>query len=190
MKAQITKINALLTEQVEKIGEGAYSKVYRSLINPSKVYIVAPNGDNAKEALVNCGNNAHLPKLTRVGIIVIKEIEQVIYSTEYSTEPTGNAKEIATQLNTLWCNFKRANLSIITVDTSNRAALVETFINSLASHNIAESVIDALTILVTELKAFGNHLWLDFPMRNFAMNCDGTLILRDIASYIDFNAKW
>lgn len=195
MKTFISKIKALTGDTAVFIGEGAYSKAYRSTTDDSIVYIVSEYGDNAKEALMLASRDTesyvHLPKMNSVGSFEYKNADYVIWKTEYSAEPINDAKKLALTLTTLWQNFKRANMQYIEKDTSNRPSLVANFIAELSANElIPATIIESLERLIMWLANFDTGFWLDMKLANFGMSANGTLLLRDVAFFINLDKKF
>lgn len=171
-------MNMINGNKVERIGNtSAFSKVYRAVDNTNIVYILTK--DTAKEMLIGL-NNPHIPTMVKIA--------EDTYQTEYSRSiqlTDVNARMIVMNLSNNWNALRSKNENKRKQDRLVRKDLVKVFIDSLQVNKLySADLISALHELYSAACNTGFNFSLDFPVENFGISNDGTLLLRDVICFI------
>lgn len=179
----LNTLESITGHPLKKIGEGAYSKVYRALDNTALVYILSPSDDYVKEILTHI-ESPHIPVMRRVDDLTYNYKEYTIWETQYSESPMKKHGRSFEQMRILQREWEKTHPRFFRLDRYNWHAVVANFIDDLRSNDaIEESVIDALDKIYTWSTAYGSNFKFEFPKCNLGVTEDGTLLLRDIVFF-------
>lgn len=183
MKQQVTQLTGHI---VKRIGSGAYSKAYRSIDDPTVVFIVSSADDPVKE-IISHVNHTNVPKMHKLADFVYQGRDYDIWQTEYSA-PVKKSHSVAynqmmiliDRWNTYFDQFTYPNRK----DKDQFYALVYDFIMDLRNDTTIDATItDGMMLIYTWCTSFGPNFLLDLHTGNFGIDNAGNLLLRDIVYF-------
>lgn len=176
-----SKFRTINNEQCTQIGKGEFATAYRSIDNPSIVYVITPEGDYVKEILKQC-NGVHIPAMHYVDEYESRGKVYTIWQTEYSNRLTAKDKDawaIAKILRNTWESTFKYGLK-----KDQWHSRCYNFIETLRNDSrIPESVVHDLDVIYGWATCYGPNFLFEFPARNLGVKDDGTLVLRDIVFF-------
>lgn len=172
-------------EQVEitRIGTGSFSKVYRC--KNGRVYCFVEGDDYSKEAIALFSEGRHIPAIERHNDVYLPRVGWCnVYSMPFYDKLTNKkvvncpAKRQALDIKKLWETYYQDNWHMLRGKNNRYGDLVWSFIK-YADGRIPESLHAAVVSIYSACANYGDY-FLEFPIRNMAMDADGELVLLDI----------
>lgn len=163
--------------EVEKIGEGSFAQVYRSMSDKDTVYALV-NGCPMKEVLAGI-KHQHLPYIT----CHQPDGNTGVYSMPYYQPLSSNeAYEIYEQIRSTHLKAMREIDKATGWVNANRIQYAEETLNLLKKNDVVPpTVVDAMTIVYNKMVNLGKHCGFDIHDGNFSEDEEGNIIILDVA---------
>lgn len=186
-------------EECAKLSKGSFCTAYRSIANPSTVYLIVANcQDYSKEILKLVGECKHLPTMQYIDEFEgywrngrtkeTLEVSYVIYQTTYSTtldkKEHKDTKALA-QAKRLAEHWDIIHYSTLYKENRHQIQIPMMIDRIKVDGNLPNSLAEALECIWSWASSYDKEAYLEFPLCNLAISEDGGLILRDILVF-----KW
>ena len=166
-----------------------FATAYRSIDDPNIVFILTPDGDNAKEILAMCHDYAHIPVMHNIGEYTDRYgHEYTIWQTEYSETISKKHGDLFNIYKALVQIENKAKEGIIWYKFDwSYAYRVSEYIVDLAKEDsrIPESVAESLERISTWASAYGGNYMFEFKRSAIAVDSNGAIVLRDVVFFVD-----
>lgn len=170
----------MTNDTIKLIGKGAYSRAYRSLTDPTIVYIASIDYDNVKE-LMSKIETIHAPKIDYIDDFSYRGRFYRLYKTEYTVCPMKSHGRAYEQWKILSDQWENINSRLYRLDKDQWHTVVYDFIDILRDNELIEdSIIDTLDRIYMWATAYDTSFLFEFPRCNLGVDSDNNLILRDI----------
>lgn len=185
MKKQIERLTG---DTIKKLGSGSYSTAFRSLTDPTIVYIASIDYDNVKE-LMSRVNTIHAPKIEYIDDFTYYSRFDgnryyKLYKTEYTECPKKKHGRAYEQWQILQAQWDLIDGRFRRLDKNNWHQVVYDFIDILRENELIEdSIIDTLDLIYMRSTDYDTSFKFEFPRCNVGVDSTGNLILRDIVFF-------
>lgn len=164
-------------EKLRKIGYGAFSQVYESVSDPTEIYVLVRSDVPDKEILSHI-ESAHIPTMQYVA-----KLEW--YGHDYTLWRTRRSERLTKAHAVAWAQYQTIKRAWDEVESDAGSwgmpcyQRVRLCLDRLEDR-LDSDLYDALESIYMWATDYDDSICLDICPRNFAVDSDGTLLLRDV----------
>ena len=166
--------------EVQKLGRGRYTTAWRSIADPTTVYLQVREGENSKELLSRLAAK-HIPVLERVGTLGDCDL----YKSRYYSKLTAKSGEAWRHFRALQKHIQQAHIeqqatrSRLSGDAERARQTNDRFQFFVEEdETLPDSLREAIVSIVTWAASYTGYL-IEICAKNLAVDSDGALILLD-----------